>query len=175
MMRLNVCNVGFALGIALMVKGALIIVGAEIYFNLLEWVTSIFFGSVVVAAEQSIEDILQTTGILSFSVGAMYCSAALCNDVLFFRTGFLAFNICSIVLHFYLMNGGALSSIHLFVHVVESVAIVLVMLYVLTKEDLGVLVNKVSSGESYWASVKGLVSYAEEKKGGGKKAEEKND
>ena len=150
-----------------MAKGGLIIVGAEIYFNLLEFITSLFFGSVVVAAEQSIEDILQTTGILSFSVGAMYATAALFNDVLFFRTSFLAFNISSIVLHFYLMNGGALSSVHLFIHVVESAIVVLVMLYVLTKEDLGVLVSKVvrkQNGGSYWSTLKGLVSYAEEKR-----------
>ena len=157
-----------------MIKGGLIMVGTQMYFSILEFVTRLFFGSVVVAAEQSIEDLLQTTGILSFSVGAMYVTAGLCNDELFFRTGFLAFNVCSILLHFFLMNGGALSSVHLFVHVLESVVILLIMLYVLTKGDLGVFVSKVTAGEGYWATLKGLVSYAEEKRGDDRKGGKKN-
>ena len=134
-MKLNLSTVGMGLGVLLMVKGAIHIVAAEVFFALVNGITDILLGSnPLVAAERAVEDIFIAHGILSFSMGAMYATAGFFNDVTFFSTAFIAFNVSNIVLHALLINGGFISLGKSIMHLIE-VALVTAILAVFALKE----------------------------------------
>lgn len=92
-MKANLTTVAVGLGALLMVKGFVTVVFAEVVFAMVS-LTDYFFGdNPIEGAERLLDDVFIAQGIMTFSIGAMYATAGFFKDTLFFKTGFLAFNV----------------------------------------------------------------------------------
>ena len=132
-----VLTFGLIFGVFQLGKGLVTIIGTELLFDLIGAFTNSFLDGwkPLKNAEKEIEDSILGHAIITASIGVTFIVAALCKDVLFFTTGFIAFNLTHLLLHIALISTGKITFGNSFLEIAELFVMAILTVYFFTSSQ----------------------------------------
>jgi len=132
-----VLTFGLIFGVFQLGKGLVTIIGTELLFDLIGSFTNSFLDGwkPLKNVEKEIENSILGHAIITASIGVTFIVAALFKDILFFTTGFIAFNITHLLLYVILISSGKITCGNSVLEILEVIVMVVLTVFVLTSSQ----------------------------------------